>query len=99
MIGPGPEPRLSRATSAALSVASLAVGVVLGASIVSLGSAAATPAPTHTVEVEVPAAVETGTCRDVAFALHNMIIGTADEMDLDVYLEALDPSYQRCINP
>jgi len=94
-----PEARIGVGVSAALSGVALGLGVAIGVSIGSLSGAAAAPAPTHTVEVEVPAAVETGTCRDVAFALHNMIIGTADEVDLDVYLEALDPSYQRCINP
>lgn len=73
---------LSRLTFIATLAGFLLVGLVLGGII---GTAAASgahsaPQPTKAVEVEVPAAVEVGTCRDVAIELQSIAQGMVSDV-------------------
>lgn len=79
----GPKKRIGLGASVALSAVALGLGVAVGAGVGSAASAAhsaAQPAPTKTVTVEVPAAVKTGTCRDVAEELWSMLADQNDQV-------------------
>lgn len=76
-----PKKRVPLWLAITLGVGALVIGVLAGAATSGgAESAAPTPAPTVTVTTEVPAAVETGTCRDVAAELYDMLQTTTDEV-------------------
>lgn len=78
-----PRRPLSPGLLGALAAVILAAGIVLGAAVGSGASkapAAAEPQPVKTVTVEVPAAVETGTCQDVAVELRDMLLTMTNEV-------------------
>lgn len=78
------EPEVTRKAAligaGAILLVGLVIGTILGASAGSGAPAASQPQPVETVTVEVPAAVETGTCKDVAIELHDMLQTMTDKV-------------------